>query len=629
MQAMFRDMGHRFLNFQGGNAMTCCLFAIGKQGIHSCHAILDAAMAGILNDQELQIVLVGAEEQQAETLQGLIHDYHVAREKLQSEDVPGFSCTISIRVMPEAGLDASLQERCETEADKLLLNCLFAKERMLRRSAASSMETAQAAWADFLEDQQSGDIWDCIRHLDAEDMVLVTGSLTETLTAGGCSMVLQKISSLCHAAVGAVLSLPLHRSDRTDLIRGALKEMPDIDAVYLYGLPEDLRTEADGMDELVGLRCMDHFLHGGRGVYTYAQTMDVPTWTFFGNREKEYRERVTALLHISALMMLQYGPDALERLERSATGYVRGWFGRVYGNIRKDPEAASAERQVLRSVLHLLRFHMAWCYLVTGNLPLPLRYQAQLQEAQKKASAHYDDVLNVAGRLALLSHDVEKSGILEEETVHRASMEDTEGEAARKKVVEMAEKLQELAGEQTQYEEILGGRAAFMLLEMKYEEAEKEAEHLREQAEEAMRRIEEAAQAANADELPKIDAARSRLGNLQRHLVFLEGRAAYAKRDVEKARSESERNRKPNVEFTADTEPDVLFDRHLLRAMISVYDKQSAERRRKAEELIASVQGMNLQHVADNFDRIGQDVNGTAGMIGALYRLWKQEYSGR
>lgn len=609
--------------------MTCCLFAIGKQGIRSCHALLDAAMAGILEQEKLHMILVGAEEQQAETIQGLVRDYGAVRERLQAEAFPGFSTEISIRVMPEAGLDASLQERCETEADKLLLNCLFEKERMLRRSAASSVETAQAAWADFLEDQPSGELWEQIGKLHAEDQILVMGSLSETLTAGGCIQVLQKIRSVSTAALGAVLALPIHRSDRTDLAAGVLKEMPQIDAVYLYGLPEDLRTEAEGMDMLVLLRCMDHFLQGGRGVYTYAQTMEVPTWSFFGSRENDYTQRVTSLLHLAVLILLRYGPDAMERLERSGTGYLRGWFGKVYGDIRKNPEATSEERQVLRSLMHLLRFHMAWCYLVTGNLPLPLRYQAQLQEAQAKASAHYDDVLNVAGRLALLSHDVEKSGILEEETVHRASMDDTEGEAARKKVVEMAEMLQKLAQEQAELEEILGGRAAFMLLEGKMEEAEKDAENLRRQAEEAMRRIEEAAQTANVDEMPKIDAARSRLGNMQRHLVFLEGRAAYAKRDVEKARGEEERNRKPNVQFTSDMEPNVFFDRRLLREMITAYDRQSAERRRNTDELIGAVQGMNLQRIGDNFERSGQELSGTAGMMCMLYRLWEQEYSGR
>lgn len=626
---MFCNAEHRLLHSKGGQAMTCCVFAVGKQGLRACHALLDAAMTGVLEKQDLHLILIGAEEQQAETLQNLVQDYQNVRVRLMQSGLPWFQCGVTADIIPEEGLDASLQERCETDEDRLLMNCLFLKERMLRRSAASSLETAQAAWADFLENDGDRAVRESTGVLNSGDLILVTGSLCETIAAGGYVQLISKIREYSKAPVGTVLSLPIHRSDRTDLVQSVLRDMPAVDASYIYGLPEDLRTEGDGMDELVAIRCMDHFMRGGRGAYTYAQAMDVPDWSFFGSRETEYRERITAVLHLSAMMLLRYGPEALERLERNGAGIQRGWFGKVYGQIRRDPERMSQERLYLRSVMHLLRFHMAWCYLVTGSLPLPLRYQAQLQETEKKASDHYDAVLNAAGRLALFSHDVKQSGILEEETIHRESMEDTEGEAARKKVVEMAEKVKELAAEQAQLEEILGGRAAFMLLEAKKDAAEQEANHLREQAEEASRRIEEAAREASAEDLPKIDAARSRLANLYRHLVLLEGRVDYARRDVERARAESERNRKPKVEYTEDNEPDVLFNRRLLKQMITVYDQQSGERGREHDHLIASVTDIDLQHLQDVFDRQGQEMDGTADMLSALYMLWVQEYTGR
>ena len=126
-----------------------------------------------------------------------------------------------------------------------------------------------------------------------------------------------------------------------------------------------------------------------------------------------------------------------------------------------------------------------------------------------------------------------------------------------------------------------------------------------------------------------IIAARSRLANLYRHLVLLEGRVDYARRDVERARAESERNRKPKVEYTEDNEPDVLFNRRLLKQMITVYDQQSGERGRENDHLIASVTDIDLQHLQDVFDRQGQEMDGTADMLSALYMLWVQEYTGR
>ena len=609
--------------------MTACLFAIGKQGVRSCQALLDAAMAGVVEAQDLQMILIGAEERDAEALQHLIHDYEAVRGRLVQSGLPGFACQIALDTVPEEGLDASLQERCETEADRLLMNCLFARDRLLRRSAASSLETAQAAWADFLEEGGPEQIRSWMERLGEGDLALVCGSLTETLFAGGCTQLLRLIREKSPAVLGTVLALPTRRSDRTDLAQSVLKDMPELDAVYMYGLSDDLRTEGDGMNELVALRCMEHFLSGGRGLYTFAQSMDVPTWALFGSRESEYQHHVTAFLHLSLMTLLRYGPDAMERLERSGTGYMRGWFGKVYGQIRRNPDRTSEERVYLRALLHLMRFHTAWCYLVTGNLPLPLRYQAQLQETEKKAAQHYQEVLNTAGKLALLSHDLEKSGILEERTVHRASMEDTEGEAARRKMVEMADHLQELADEQAQMEKVMGGRSTFMLLQAKQEEAEKEAEHLRQQEAEAERRIEEAAQSASLEDRPKIDAARSRLHNLQRHLVFLEGRAARARKDTEKARLEDNRNRKPQVEYTEENEPNVLFDRRLLKQAIKVYDASGSDRYREAERMLEAVQQPDLLRVCDRFERLGQELDGTSDMMAALYELWDQEYSGR
>ena len=102
--------------------MTCCLFAIGKQGVRSCQALLDAAMAGVVEAQDLQMILIGAEERDAEALQHLIHDYEAVRGRLVQSGLPGFACQIALDTVPEEGLDASLQERCETEADRLLMN---------------------------------------------------------------------------------------------------------------------------------------------------------------------------------------------------------------------------------------------------------------------------------------------------------------------------------------------------------------------------------------------------------------------------------------------------------------------------------------------------------------------------
>ncbi|MBQ9307870.1 MAG: hypothetical protein IJ229_08095, partial [Clostridia bacterium] len=521
-------------------------------------SLLCSVMTGLMVPEHLTLFVIGADSMGQETLESLVGDYRLVRAHLSGE-TQLFACDVTLVSLPEEEMDASLMEKCVTREDKLLLATLFSSERTLRRSVVSSMETAQTAWADLLRDPESK-VRQVLGELDEETCVLLSASVVEPLGASGAGQLIGALRET-GARTGAVLTLPMHTQERTDLAGSALREIDQIgteglDALYLFGLPTDARTPGEGIEELVLLRCMEHFLSGGSGMYSFSSALESPDWSFFGDRQEAYRAALLDMLHTAMLLMLRYGPEALERLSSPGALGMRGWFGRYFPDIRRHPEMGEEESRFLTSLLHLMRFHTAWCYLVTGSLPLPLRVQAQITETMESAGAFYDTLLEEAGRLTLLSHDLNASGITEEETVHRFSMADTEGEKARKRLAEQAAKVKGMAEEMEKYTEILGGRFTLILLEKKTEEAMAEAQQLKAQSDEAEKRIREAAEKASSEEMPKVDAARSRLNNLKRHLAFLQGKAAYATRDLTAARLEENRARAPKDALAQ--EPDVL-----------------------------------------------------------------------
>ncbi len=605
------------------------MIAIGKAGYKAGRSLLDAVMSGMTEMEELHLLMIGLDEKNQSTITGLIEDYDRVHEQLYGQS-PFFQSRVTAEVLSEEALDASLMEKCQTQEDKLLLSSLFVSERVLRRSVSGSMETAQAAWADLLLEPDSFEYF--FSQLDGDSVVLIACSLCEPLGAAGAAMCLKYVKSRTDLPVGVLLTLPLLKSDRTDLAGNALRELSGIqaDAMYVFGLPEDSRTETEGLEELVSLCLMDHFLRGGRGAYSFSMPLETPNWNMFGEASERFRTSMMDLLHMSCLMLIWYGPEITARLKESP-GLLgaRGWYGRLYTQLCAVPEEKAKEQDYMRALLHMLRFHMAWCYLVTGGLPLSLRYHAQLQDTIEMAKIHYDTVLEEAGKLALLSHDLMLSGIVDEQTVHRFSMDDTESERARRKITQQAEKVKELAEIMNSMEKTIGGRATLLILEEKAQSTLDEANELARQDEEAQQRIAYAAKLADAETMSKIDAAKSRLRNLQRHLAYLRGMAAYAERDLKEARKEENRIRKPQIQYTREEEPDIFFDRRIIKQMLHLYDKPGMDQKRAGRPLLEAVRSLPLLHVIQSFEAGNLSGTGTTGLVRSLYQAIRTENEGR
>ena len=605
--------------------MKVALYAVGRAGAHAARSMVEAVMTGLVKTDALSLILIGIGQEDRKSLERLMEAYR--RLYREGSELPFFHTPVTALILPEDEMDASLMEKCETKADKLLLSMLFTGDRTLRRSVGSSMETAQTAWADLLHGENA--IVQSFEKLDDKNVqVILAASMIEPLGAAGAGQLLKTIRAKAQGPVCGVFGLQIRKKDRTDLTSSGLRELgTETDACYVFGLPEDATTDGDGLEELVGLRCMTDFLAGGRGCFSYACALDTPDWSLFGEQAAQYESSFVHFLHASCLLLLRYGPEAADRLLTGGGLAMRGWYGRVYAATRRDPAYASKEREVLHALTYICRYHVAWCYLTTGNLPMSLRCQAQLRETMLKAGELYDRILEEAGQLSLLSHDLKAAGFLDEEAISRVSSDVTEAEKARRKLTKQAEKVKGLADELVVMEQIMGGRNTLILLEGKAAASMKQAEDLDGQAQEAEKRIQEAARVARPEEMPRVDAARSRLRGLERHLVYVRGQAAYAQRDLEEAREEENRNRPPRAQLAVD-DPDVLYERRFLRQLLRMIDDQK-DVRRAGQTLLENMQSLDARDIMARFEQNAETAEGTLGLFSALYSLVSETEEGR
>ena len=128
---------------------------------------------------------------------------------------------------------------------------------------------------------------------------------------------------------------------------------------------------------------------------------------------------------------------------------------------------------------------------------------------------------------------------------------------------------------------------------------------------------------AGPEDMPRIDAARSRLRGLERHLMYLRGKAAYARRDLEEARKEENRSRPPRASLAAE-DPDVLYERRYLRQVLKAVDTGS-DVRRSGPALLESMQRFDAREILDRLERNAETAEGTMGLFETLYALISME----
>ncbi len=532
--------------------------AMGRAGAEIAEALLYAGAAGVCRD-DLRVVLIGAEKEEAERLVSLAQDYTRVRSHLAGGDAPGFLPAMEITLWPEENVRKSLNDQAASSRDKLLCNALFTREQAFLspvHALDASGPVAAMTWASLLE----GASCEALRTLLEEHTVLV-GSLCEPVCSAGVAALGRWMEQGGGTKPDASLLLPVGQGQETALCRqmlgsGVLEER--LGSVCLTGLPEDCRGAGDSSGLCAWLAAMGaarlcegatrafekvaqssertaQSCNGTEGTFVWSVPCDVAQWRNEAGEAFDFLPRFDALLKAACLMAGTFGPQlrtalsAPNRLLDRMTPWYNAHFSAVHA-------MDAAQRQALlddaEALMRFMAAYGVWMEQVNEGFPPIIRQYGALREAQAEAAAHYAHVLDTAGQIAWLKFEVERSGLAQERFVHRHDMTDSEAEATLRQIEDLQEKLAQQLKEQRDLDSLAGVRMTRMTLRGLLPDAEKEYQELEQQAQEGRKRVNRAAEIATVEELPRVDAARVRLDRMERHTALLKGRYDRIREDL-------------------------------------------------------------------------------------------------
>ena len=578
--------------------MNGTLMVFGQTGAACAEAVLHMSAAGLISAEALRLVLIGVPETTALRLQTLAEDYDEVREGFGSAAHEGFGPVLSVQAYPETEANVTPASLGREADDALLLNALLPADAQQQPGLSGTPAASALTWKALLAAPPEGALGDAVQRLTESpdtETVILCGSLCEA----GAGAALIEIGEVLKRSVGeslsvgAVVFLPIARGDHAGLTKSTLltRETP-AQRLWMIGLPEDFREEASGahLTHWLGARAVEGLLSGEGGARAFVAPEGPMKWSVFGREDgAKWRFACERYLRAAYLLLAEYGEPACRMI--GSPNWLRdrltGWYGAWFGLERKlTPDEREEDREDLLAAMRLMRRSVSWMEEVFGSLPFPMRFAGALHEAREAAEEQYRSVLELAGQLALVQSEMERSGMGRERVVHRHDMADSESEAAVKQMDELRETLQAAAEKQEELSVRMGGRARRAMLADAVESCAAEADDIRAQAEEAERRIDRAALIATAEEMPKVDAARARLERLSRHLTAMDGRTARAGEDLRAAQAEDKRLTPPR--FGEDEPPQAEpapVDTAWLRRLCELQGKEGRERKQLAAQL--------------------------------------------
>ena len=541
--------------------MRAHVVAMGKAGAAIASALLFEAAAQRLEADEIAITLVRAPKAGEEQVLRQAQDYAAVRENLPQGLDGGFASAVTVKCWPKTAARASLNDQAASVEDRLLCRALFTREQAClspARALDDSERVAATTWASLLlkpPEGALGELLDDVRE-DPSVPVVLCGSLCEAVCVSGVPALSAWLKREAGSSAMATLLLPIAEEDNAALSRRALlsgKLETELKGLCLLGLPEDCRQAEDGgahLADWLAASAVERQLAGQEGEFAWRVPADALRWSAFGDQAAPKRAAHESLMKMTCLLSAVYG-ETLEnalRAPKRLRDRMTPWYSAHFGAVRKVDDAA---RERLAQDAHALRRltsdYAQWMLQIQRSLPPMMRWADALREARRAAGEHYAAVLDAAGQLAWMEYEAEKSGLADEQIVHRHDMQDSEAEAALKQIADIKEKLETLSRKQDELNAVLGGRLTRSLLEGVEQQARKEADELGAQAEEGWRRIRKAAEIATVEEMPKVETARIRLNRMERHVALLKGRADQAKADAERWNQNARRGLPPKL----------------------------------------------------------------------------------
>ena len=592
------------------------LWLMGGAGCRVAQAVLWTALAGLWPGETAVTLLETGRTELSERTEALYAQYARLREMLAQAPGGDVLPALTISRWPGAAAHASLRDWAGEDADSArLCRALFDADTAaagLDGSLAGHADAACALWADLLS-RPDNPLAGLPCDGEEKPRVLLGGRLDEGFSAAGLRVL---AGALRDSAEVGLLALGPYAGDAENAPACAAAALRQLEReglasrMLLLGLTEG---DCAGQDEnapslvewLSACYAASFFEKEPlpEGAVTFRAAPGRLDWEIFEEKAAAYRRGFGGLMRAAAAFRLEIQPVALRGL--ASPNWLRdraaGWYAAYFRKARQlDADTREAMAEELRLAGGLLEEYRRWMTALLGNLPPQLRSAGAMEQTLAAAQENYRQLSEISAQLTVMRREAGDSGLAREKTVHRHGMEDNEAERMQRVLAQMEEKREGLLQAQRALEARLGGAARLRMLRSARAELARETERLHAQAEEARRRIDEAARVAQPEEQHKVATARTKLERMERYMALVDARLEMAREDERCAEEDDMRRQPSQLPRESGVPENGLFSARALMLWDSLPDMQEGRReKRRWAEAEAAFAGATLP-VADH-----------------------------
>lgn len=593
----------------------------GSHGVKVAQALLWSACAGAF-DADADLLLADLSPKPQEALQALLADYRHVQGlcgRPVGESGP-FRASLDMETWPEALPEdlITLRQWASNPADAMLCRSLFAHSSADASAVRGFDQSPDAARAvmDALLDQPGSPMETLVC---GEGKIILCGSAAHAASAAAMAAMASRLAQAgCAQRTSAVLLLPYTEEDAPTLASSALESFAatGLETVFTLGLDEGdaaaCKAEAPHLVEWQAVCCMQACLQSSDftpGLYTWRLAPGPLQWAGFGPEGEAMHSNWGAFIKAAALFTMHLAPGL--RRAVNAPNWLRDrkllWLGGYFGQLK---HMTDDNKQLLLHDLGILMRVMdgarLWVEQLLQNLPPILSQASAVEAARHAAQENYAQLMEATGRAEMLRQSLTGDDPADE-AVNRYGDEDVDARHMEEALRQLEQSRDQLRARHEALTRQLGGSASLQVMKAVRRKLQGQSRELHTQAEEAQRRIDVAAQLAQADELHRVATARTKLARLTRYIQQLDLQLDAARQDEQQA---AQQRRLPPEMTLQDAPPEnALFNVETLSRLRALPQDDDLPRHVKQllqnltddwQGLVLPPEGPHAQHLLDS-----------------------------